>query len=322
MTESERGVTDDGSVRTRVARWVLLDADRTALAVGIALGVVALTLGLIEAGLITVDANSLAGSAFGSGAVAGLFTLITVVLSINQLILSRIFGSPDSLSETYQGTTEFRDSVAEVTGRPSIPNDPSRFLGVVGAGIREQATEIDGNYDGVLAEEIDAYRSAVRSYGEEVVRVEREKESIGVLTDLLGAEYAEHIAATERLRRERRDDLDDGDAAALDALEDLFEALTIGRQYFKTLIIQQLLAKVSRQVAVAGFVALLTAFYVGFVYQSDAPATLPAWALPWIASVGLAVVVSPLVILLVHILRIATIMWYTVSVGPFVRPQR
>ena len=321
MTESDRNAIGDG-VRTRVARWVLLDANRATLAVGILLGVVLLTFGLVDAGVIVVDANSMVGTAFGSGAVAGLFTMVTVVISINQLILSRVFGSPKGLRETYRGTAEFRDSVAEATGRTAVPNDPSRFLGVVGEGIRERASDIEGDYDGDLGEAVDEYRSSVGAYGEEVVRVEREKESVGVLTDLLGAEYAEFIAETERLQREHADDFDDDDAAALDALEDLLEALTVGRQYFKTLVIQQLLAKVSRQVAVAGFVALLTAFYVGFVYQSRAPAALPPAALPWIASVGLAVVLSPLVILLVHILRIATIMWYTVSVGPFVRPQR
>lgn len=40
---------------------------------------------------------------FGSGIVAGLFTVITVALTVNQLISSRVFGSPNTLSSKFEG---------------------------------------------------------------------------------------------------------------------------------------------------------------------------------------------------------------------------
>jgi len=66
---------------------VFLDLRRGILGAATLLGVVLLTRGLIRADVIPVGPKSLAGTVFGSGAVAGLFTLITVVRSIDRPVL-------------------------------------------------------------------------------------------------------------------------------------------------------------------------------------------------------------------------------------------
>ncbi|NHN48431.1 hypothetical protein G9464_12620 [Halostella sp. JP-L12] len=320
MTE----LTSDGerSLRDRLTQQVFLDLHRETLAAALLVGVVLLTRGLIWIDLLTVDPKSLAGTAFGSGAVAGLFTLITVVLSINQLILSRVFGSPKGLRDEFQGTREVRGTVADITSEAAIPTDPGQFLARIGEGLMAHADRLGGDYAPDLQSEVDEYGLAVAEYGERIAAVTENDRATNVLTSMLGARYADLVAETERLQRARGDDLDDADRETLDEALQLLEATSIVRQYFKTLTIQQNLAKVSRQVAITGFVALLAAFYVGFVYRTGADTSVNPTALPWVVSIALGVVLSPLIVLLVHIFRISTIMWYTVSVGPFVRPER
>lgn len=313
---------DDQSTWNRYVRWVFLDVNRGVLAAGTFLGVILLTRGLIWFDVLTVGGSSLTGTAFGSGAVAGLFTMVTVVLSINQLILSRVFGSPRGLREEFQGTRDLRQTVADITCRNAIPNGPTQFLALVGDGLMEQTTRLGDDYDPEVQSALDEYASSVVAYGERIAAVRESDQATDVLTNMLGARYAALISETERLQRAYENELGD-DAETLDNLLQLLEATSITRQYFKTLTIQQNLAKVSRQVAITGFLALLTAFYMGFIYRtgSSIPEVDPA-LLPWVVSVALAIVLSPLIVLLVHIFRISTIMWYTVSVGPFVRPEQ
>jgi len=306
------------SVWARIRDWILLDCDRTVLATAMLIAIFLTTYGLIWAGAITVKASSVAGASFGSGAVAGLFTLITVVLSINQLILSRVFGSPRGLRNEYEASLDIRSSVAEITDEHRLPNDPMQFLAVIGQSMQDQARRIERDGRDESRGDVNAYVSALTDYGDVLRNVGTNTRPTSGLTDLLGGDYANLIAETERIKRRYGSDT----GSEIDAISDLLEAAAITRQYFKTMTIQQNLAKLSRQIAISGLIALLTAFYVAFVYRTKPNATIDPTLLPWIASGGLTVVVSPVVVLLVHIFRISTIMWYTVSVGPFVRPEQ
>jgi hypothetical protein len=199
-----------------------------------------------------------------------------------------------------------------------MPNNPLQFLAVIGQSLQEQVRRIDGLDSERPQGDVDAYVSAVTNYGDLLRSLGMSERPTSGLTDLLGGQYANLIAETERMKRRNGDEA----ATELEAVSQLLEAAAISRQYFKTMTIQQNIAKLSRQIAVSGLVALLTAFYVAFVYRTKPDATIDPTLLPWLASVGLTVVVSPVVVLLVHIFRISTIMWYTVSVGPFVRPEQ
>ncbi|MDN4015282.1 hypothetical protein QX233_22800, partial [Chryseobacterium gambrini] len=69
-----------------------------------------LIFGLGRLGIVGVSSRSTMCSLF-SGVITGLFTLTSVVLTINQLILSRVIGSRNELAEQMEGTVEFRRRV-------------------------------------------------------------------------------------------------------------------------------------------------------------------------------------------------------------------
>lgn len=61
--------------------------------------------------------------------------------------------------------------------------------------------------------------------------------------------------------------------------------------------------------------------YVALAYSTGSPLTIPPGFRIWVVSAALGTAVSPLMLLMSHILRVATISLYTVSTGPFQPPQ-
>jgi hypothetical protein len=84
-----------------------------------------LTLALVRLDVIFVGDDSTISSLLASGVTSGLLALVTVALTINQLILSRVFGSPNELADRYDAATE---RIVTVVSTPS----PSFDLGEVG----------------------------------------------------------------------------------------------------------------------------------------------------------------------------------------------
>ncbi|WP_246308223.1 hypothetical protein [Halorarum salinum] len=157
-------VDDEGSTaRTRAVEWVLVGGDRVRLEPGISAAVPVLLLALDAAGLIAfTKANSVTRMA--SGMIAGTFSLVTLVVSINQLILSREFSTAGEFRDRLSGVAEFRGDVADVTGAPASPAVPTRLLELLVDAIRRRADALADAVDDGDGE----YWDRVEGYAEEV----------------------------------------------------------------------------------------------------------------------------------------------------------
>ena len=308
----------------RAVHWLLLEGNRIAIAGCLVLAVFGVVYGLAAAGLVAVGPGSTASTAFASGLVSGTLTLVTVALSINQLILSRVFGSPDELSDELEGTRELRQRVRRIAGEPSTPNDPARFLSLIATTLRDRAGRLRSAVEGsgwAAPKEVDRYVDGIEAYGESIdSKVESETAIVGVLAVLLGTEYARNLTATERLRNEYDAHLSPEAEEQIEAIDELLETVAITRQFFKTLSLQQDFARLSRVLAYSGLLALLASLTMALLYRTGS-ATVPSELLPVVVAVGVAVVVVPLAVFLAYVLRAATVARHTVSVGPFVPPE-
>jgi hypothetical protein len=307
----------------RFARWVFIDANRLVLSGVVVVGVFALTEALLYADVITVGPESTVKTMFGSGVVSGLFTLITVALTINQLISSRVFGSPNTLRERYQGADELRRSVERVTGGSPGPVDIVAFISLLGEELERLAWRLEERArepPGDVPEMVSEYVADLSQYASTVSDVSREMEPAAVTSALAGSDYARFVSRTDELVSDHADRLSESAEETLDDVARMMEALAVSRQYFKTITIQQELAALSRHIIFTGLPALLVAFYVTLTYRTSPTSVLDPSLLPLAVGAAIAVVTAPLVVLMVYILRIATIMRYTVSVGPFAPP--
>ncbi|GAA0456794.1 hypothetical protein MUK72_11420 [Halococcus dombrowskii] len=301
----------------KLSKWILIDGNRLLVSVLLAAMAFLITFGATRIGLVTFQPASAVSSMFGSGVVSGLFSVITITLTVNQLVLSRVFGTVEDLTDRLDGTREFRRSVAELTGRATSPNDPAAFLALIGETIGERVEAFAANYDGETTDEIEEYRSAIDSYAERLEGVAGTEDTMAIVSTLVGPAYAQRLTETEAIRRTH----DDRSTEELDAVTELLEAVAVARQFFKTIAIQQDLAGLSRRLATLGIPILLVAFYATTIYTTVPSATVAQPLLPVVVSAAIAIVLLPLAILLSYMLRLATIARYTVSVGPFVPPE-
>jgi len=324
-----RGAAESGGVGGPLTRWLYITGDRLAVASAFSLLFVAIAALLVGFDLVYVGPGSNLSTALSSGLLSGLLTLLTVALSINQLILSRVFGSAGSLSDQLAGTLEFRRTVEDVTGVAASPNEPSAFLGLLGDDLGRRVEDVRREAAGTdvsLADaaDVDAYADAVSAYADRLSAAEELDDTFEVLLLTLGTDYAGHLDTTRALENEYGETLSAEASEALDDVLTLLTGVATMRQFFKTLTLQQELAMLSRQLIYTGVPAVLVTYFLSAVYTAAPdlpPAIDPSW-LPVVMVLATGIVLAPLAVLVASLLRVATVSLYTVSIGTFVPPEK
>lgn len=323
--------TDDrgwsGRTGIPLKRWVLLTGGRGMFAVGLAVVITGLTFTLIATDLVYVGGGSSLVSVLSSGMIAALATIVTVTLSINQLILSRVFGSPADLTDRLEGNLEFRQSIEAVADVDTSPNDPGSFLSLLASSLEQRAAElerltVDADIDDSVTAEIEAFTNDLVEYAEHLGTGEELDRTYEVLSLIFGTEYADYIDDARRLEHAFSDRLPDDARTHLDAILTLLKGIATIRQFFKTLAIQQDLASLSRKLIYTGVPAIVGAYYLAISYTGTGlAAAIPASVFPVVIAIGTGLLFLPLLVLISYILRVATVTLYTVSVGSFVPPE-
>jgi len=320
MTESP----PDTNLGSRLRDWFLLDADRTALAAGFLLVALAVFGWLEFVGLLRPDQMSSALLYLFGALAGGNITLVTIVISINQLVLSRELRSPRELEREVEAAESFRGDVEDATRLDVVPAQPKEFLlalventlGMTWAlqdAVDDGSTDFDGEIDTLCSnvqETLEQAKASLEGSG---------GSTFEALATILHADFSTWIAHGRWIRHAFEGDLSAETGDALSDLEDTLTYLDIARQYFKTLHIQQELAGLSRRVTYAGFVAELVALssliYAGFL---DVPGQV--YDLPYLLPLAITVALAPLALLIAHVLRIATVAFRTAAITPFVSP--
>lgn len=305
-------------------KWFLINGNRSVVASLFVVGTFFITYGLTTLGFITFQPESAASTMFGSGIVSGVFSLITITLTVNQMILSRVFGSVTELTNRIEGSFEFRHTVEDLAEQSKSPKHPDDFLVFIGKTITERAQALetkltDANPE--MKDEVAEYLSEIYAYADHIEDIEDTEDTTQIVSMLLESAYAHNLTATDRLLRKYDEELSEPIRTDLEALFELMKSVAIARQFFKTVAIQQDLAQLSRILAFIGIPVLLGVFFVTTMYTTLPSTTVAQPFLAEIVSLGIALVFIPVAILLSYILRAASIARYTVSVGPFIPPE-
>lgn len=304
---------------------------------GSRLAVAALVLGLmwattvllIETNVLEVGQPSSMPSLM-SGVVAGQLTLITVTLSINQLILSRMFATPAEITERLGGVVEFRRTVRAVTDGSPPPVEPRAFFTAVAGELGAVAADLGRSADAAdpgRAEEIEATAASLGEYAETVEGIVEVggTEVLYVVSALPHERHVGNTVAVERLRAEDGDgdEVDSPDPVdeTLEDAADLLEAIAVARQHFKTLAIQRQLARLSRYVVYTGVPSIFVAALLMLAYTSSGVPKLPEGIMRPIASLSVPIFLAPSVVLSAYVLPLAVVAERTVVTDPFVSPE-
>lgn len=311
---------------SNIAEWVLFRGNRLVLAAGILVGVYLLFFGLGWLGIIGFT-NDDSITRVAGGMTAGTFSLVTLVVSINQLILSRELSAAGEARERLNGVMEFRRNIEDMASVPASPATPTRLLELIIEGINYRADTLADAIEDELDEDTrELIQSYVSGVEESTKRIDEtfEETEFGTFTAISAAinyNDAWQIYAGRHLKNRYNEELSEEAQDAFDDLIDVIQLFNIARTHFKTTYIQRELTQFSRQTLYCGVPSILSAMVIGFLYGSVGGAAINPTLLPYVVSALIVIVVSPLALLTAYILRTATVVRRTASIGPMI-PQK
>lgn len=313
----------------RVRRWVFLEGDRWVIVGGLVGGVFLVSLVLTATNVIGVRESRFVTTMF-STIIAGLFSFVPIVISVNQLTVSQLFETPAGLRERIDSVHEFRvDLEKMVPGESVAPTEPARFLAQIVEVVSERTVALEQAVSEIvepessLADDVDQYVRTTRLHVEEIDDQLRGANLplIEVLLPMIGDDYSERANVARRIREAHDDVLSESADELLDDLRELAISMDVLRQYFKALYIQQELSNLSRLIAASGTVAFLVSMFLVMLFATGDPSPHHPLVLQVLVSLGLATAFAPLAILLSFMLRVATIAKQTAAPGAFT-PKR
>jgi hypothetical protein len=326
MSESESSRTDDsqrnviGIVRgSGAVQWLFIDGSRFQVAGVFLAGGFVILLGAILFFGVDLDGSRMVWL-FG-GLIDAIVSLTTIVLTINQLILSRQFGSPTDLYDRLEDRIDFRDHVEDQIGASIVPSQPGGFIRVLFRTLRGRAIELgrlDTDHDERLRAVLDKYVETITEQARETEeKLENQPFEMAGLLTLLDYDDSWQFYTTRRLQTIYGDSLTNPEIQLVDDVRDLLKYLDTARQYFKTLYLQRELSQLSRAIIYTGSLSILTMVLVLMIYRNKWMVSVEYVFLAVILSVATVITLSPIAVLFSYILRIATVTRRTVVFGPF-----
>jgi hypothetical protein len=317
-----------GGSRTKL--WLLLDADRRVIT-AIPLGLVFVSLvllGVLDPAPLSraMDTSDPIETVF-QGFLTAIITGVTLVVTINQLVLSQELGAVDDQRERMAGAMEFREDVEATIEAPIVPPEPSSFLRAIVEVTRTRANALE---DAVSESRNEQFIERTEDY---VDSLAGNAEAVGnkldgaqfgtfdVLFAALDYNYSWKIYEARRLRNEHEQSLTDETDDAFEGLIEVLEFFGPAREHFKTLYFEWELINLSRAMLYSAVPALIV--ILGMMLFVDDPGSVTGTTfgvenVVWVASAASTVALLPFMLLLSFILRIATVAKRTLSIGPFI----
>ena len=311
---------------SRIKLWFLVDARRAFVVAVLVVAVFLLLAGVgaavpqAAARIRSGDPVETAFQAFIGATVTG----VTLVLTLNQLVLSQELGAVGDQRERMESAMQFRTDVGERLDAPISPPEPASFFRALIDRIREQTEALADSVesDDDFAEKVEALRDDVEGNAESVTSelADAQFGTFAVVAAALDFNYSWKIYAARRIRAEYGDRLTEAQSDVLESLLETLELFGPTREHFKTLYVQWELVNLSRAILFSAIPALVVA--TGVLLYIDVSAlrgsVLGVPAPVAVVSGGVAGALLPFLVLLAYILRIATITKRTLSIGSFV----
>lgn len=326
---SERRSDDDsrkGSWADRLKSWILLDGPRKAVAGITAGGLFIFVFAISTSRYSPLNEFQPLYYVFG-GLIGGNLTIITVVVSINQLLLSQEMSTPTELRSEIDGMIDYRQDIETASGRVP-PVEPLGFLRLLVETTRQRAQQLGGLSISETTEdvsnEVDQIVAKITEHSDRIddLLEERNVGTFQVLSATLNTNYAKEINELRRIQSRHDDHLPADVLETIDDLVDLLQDIDIARQYLKSIYLQQELASLSRLLFYTGLPSVAIVAVTFFVFTTIGGTTVSSTLMPLLVSAVITIGLLPLTVLFSFILRTATVARRTAAVVPFTAPAQ
>lgn len=301
-------------MRAQFKKWILLSGHRYIVTSGILIlmtGVV-----LIPALTRFIIRNTTPLTYMASALITGNITLITVVVAINQVILSQELESPGSLRDEIKQTAEYQQAALDQQATPTAPSD---FLHQLLQQTHQHAQSLEELLPESTDEVSDRLLTDLPNHCKQVSdQLESASGKLSnVIIPILGVNYADYIHNCHQLQVKYDEESHDQLHTTLDQLTADLENIDVARQYFTTTFMKEDLATLSRSLLYVGILAVSTPIALLFQLTTYTGSSPPMPTL-FILSVFTAVFgLLPLALLIAFVLRIATVAQQIASITPF-----
>ena len=258
--------------------------------------------------------------------VTALITGVTLVVTINSLVLSQELGAVEDQRTRLEGALDFREDVEASIDAPISPPEPSSFLRSIVAASADRGTDfreaVSESQDDELIERVDDFVDNLTTHAD-AIRDGLEDAQFGtydVVKAALDYNYSWKIFRLRRIENSHADSFTDETREAYDDLLESLKLFGLAREHFKTLYFQWELINLSRAMMYVAVPALVVAMSMLLFFDADAVAgtVLGIDAVVWIVAAAATVAVIPFLLLIAFILRIATMAKRTLAIGPFI----
>ncbi|WP_255170338.1 hypothetical protein [Natrononativus amylolyticus] len=258
--------------------------------------------------------------------VTALITGVTLVLTINQLVLSQELGAVDDQRERLEGSLEFHDDVEDVIDAPISPPEPAAFVRAIISASQDRADEfrdaVDDSRDEEFEERVDDFVDNLTTHADEI-RDDLEDAQFGtydVVKAALDYNYSWKIFRARRIRNAHADSFTDEAKDAYDGLLESLKLFGLAREHFKTLYFQWELINLSRAMMYVSVPALIVAISMLLFFDAEAVTgtVLGVDTVVWVSVATATIAVIPFLLLIAFVLRIATMAKRTLAIGPFI----
>ncbi|SDQ25705.1 hypothetical protein [Natronobacterium texcoconense] len=324
--------SDTMAERSEDPTWkhhLLLNANRWLVTVGLMIFVFVGLLAIAE--LSPVSLRALMGEkepvhTLFQALVTALITGVTLVVTINSLVLSQELGAVEDQRERLEGALEFRTDIEESIDAPISPPEPASFVQAIVAASEERAedfrTAVSDSQDDELIERVDDFVDNVTTHAD-AIRDDLETAQFGtydVVKAALDYNYSWKIFRARRIKNAHADSFTDEAEAAYDDLLESLKLFGLAREHFKTLYFQWELINLSRAMMYVAVPALVVAMSMLLFFDTDVVTgtVLGIDALVWIVVATSTIAVTPFLLLIAFIVRIATMAKRTLAIGPFI----
>lgn len=323
--------TDTGHERSggnRFRKWLLLTGNRNLLAGILTVGLFAV---LVVGGAVnvtplrTVIRTGTHVERLFQAFIGSLITGITLVVTLNQLVLSRELGPLGDQRERMSGSVEFRQDIEELVGSVASPA-PASFMQSFMTQSKERAERLkdatENNSNSNLRDNVDALANRIYAHADEIEAQLSDAQfgRFDVLRAILNYDYSWNIYRTRQIRSEYEDSLSKDERTVFDELIEVLQLFGPAREHFKTLYFRWELVNFSRGILYTGIPALAISI-LGLLYidpNSFAGSTAGVDNIVLMVSAAAAIATTPFFLLATYIVRLGTIAQRTLAIGPFV----
>ena len=314
----------------RVKQWFLLKGRRPVVTAVLLLAVFVLLVGLavvrpLNMRDLLTETNTI--QTLFTALLSGAILLVSIVVSINSIVLSQEITDIESQQERISASMDFRRHIEEFIEMDVIPARPAEFLRVVLYTLLRQAQSLA---DIAADSTNDEFREQVKTFADKVSKdVEQARITLGdarfgtfqVLLVGLNYDYSGQLYAARTFKHKYADTLTDEEQEAIDDLTETLTFFATGREYFKSLYYKRELAELSSRLLYVSLPVIVFTSYVLLALDANlVPKTTIFGVPPLLLFVTLAYVIAlaPYIVLTAYVIRAATITLRTLAAGPFI----